>query len=93
MLEKQVEQYLVKKIKALGGVPYKFTSPAHRSVPDRLILMPDGKSYFVELKRPGGKPTAGQQAEHERIKSLGHAVFVLDCPAAVDRFLELVRIS
>lgn len=55
MLEKNIEAHLVKRVKALGGVAYKFTSPAHRGVADRVVCLPDGQTWFVELKTEGGK--------------------------------------
>ena len=54
-MEKQIEAYLVKRVKALGGVAYKFTSPAHRGVADRVVCLPDGSTWFVELKTEGGR--------------------------------------
>ena len=55
MLEKQVEAYLVKRVKALGGMAYKFTSPAHRGVADRIVCLPNGSTWFVEVKTEGGR--------------------------------------
>ena len=55
MLEKQIEAYLVKRVKALGGMAYKFTSPAHRGVADRIVCLPNGQTWFVELKTEGGR--------------------------------------
>lgn len=55
MLEKQIEAYLVKRIKALGGMAYKFTSPAHKGVSDRIVCLPNGQTWFVELKTEGGR--------------------------------------
>lgn len=52
---------MVKRIKALGGVAYKFTSPAHRGVADRIVCLPDGRTWFVELKAPGGRLSALQK--------------------------------
>ena len=54
-MEKNIEAHLVKRVKALGGVAYKFTSPAHRGVADRVVCLPVGQSWFVELKTEGGK--------------------------------------
>ncbi len=84
MLEKDVEAHLVKRIRGLGGLCLKFTSPQRVSVPDRLILLPGGVMCFVELKRPGGKPTAGQLREHERLRALGFDVHVIDTKSWVD---------
>ena len=55
MLEKQVEAYLIKRVKALGGTAYKFTSPAHKGVSDRIVCLPNGQTWFVELKTEGGR--------------------------------------
>jgi hypothetical protein len=38
--EADIEAYLVKRVEALGGTAEKFSSPARRSVPDRLISWP-----------------------------------------------------
>jgi hypothetical protein len=55
MKESTIEKHFVAKVKALGGVAYKFTSPAHRGVADRVVCLPDGSTWFVELKAPGGR--------------------------------------
>ena len=77
-LEKDVEAALVRRVKALGGLCEKFTSPGRRSVPDRLITLPGGQIIFVELKRPGGKPTESQLKDHDRRRELGCDVRVID---------------
>ncbi|USS45109.1 hypothetical protein NFI99_26325 [Burkholderia glumae] len=91
MLEKTVEAYLVERVRALGGTAYKFTSPARASVPDRIVILPPGRIYFVELKRPGGKLTRGQEREHEHLRRLGADVRMLDSREAVDTFVQKVR--
>lgn len=55
MRESTIEKYFVAQVKALGGMAYKFTSPAHRGVADRVVCLPDGSTWFVELKAPGGR--------------------------------------
>lgn len=55
MLEKQVEAYFKKVVEQLGGKSYKFTSPAHRGVADRVACLPNGETWFVEIKTEGGK--------------------------------------
>ncbi|WP_196481973.1 VRR-NUC domain-containing protein [Burkholderia vietnamiensis] len=88
MLEKTVETYLVDRVRAAGGDAYKFTSPQRRSVPDRIVAFPPGRLYFVELKRPGNKPTKPQLREHERLRALGCDVRVIDSREAVDAFVR-----
>ena len=86
MLEKTIEQALVKRVKALGGLCDKFTSTSRRSVPDRIITMPGNIVIFVEIKAPGKKPTPAQLADHERRRSLGCDIRVIDSLEAVKRF-------
>ena len=86
MLEKTIEAALVRKVKALGGIAEKFTSPNRRSVPDRLVTLPNGRIIFVELKAPGKKPTLNQINDHERRRALGCDVRVIDTLEAVDAF-------
>nr|WP_206427612.1 VRR-NUC domain-containing protein [Burkholderia gladioli] len=91
MLEKTVEAYLVERVRALGGTAYKFTSPARASVPDRIVILPPGRIFFVELKRPGGKLTRGQEREHEHLRRLGADVRMLDSIGAINAFLNGVQ--
>ncbi|MCA8214513.1 hypothetical protein LGN20_11430 [Burkholderia cepacia] len=88
MLEKTVEAYLVDRVRAAGGDAYKFSSPARVSVPDRIVIFPPARIYFVELKRPGGVVTKGQLREHERLRALGCDVRVIDSREAVDAFVR-----
>lgn len=78
ILEKDVEATLVRRVKALGGHCEKFTSPGRRSVPDRIITMPNGQIIFVELKAPGNKPTDAQIKDHAKRRELGCDVRVID---------------
>jgi len=54
-MEKHIEAHLVKRVKEIGGIAYKFVSPAHRGVADRVVCLPNGVVWFVELKAPGGR--------------------------------------
>jgi hypothetical protein len=88
MLERDIEQALIRKVKQLGGMAEKFTSPAKRSVPDRICLLPGGRIIFVELKAPGKVPTENQKRDHEKRRALGCDVRVLDCLGDVSMFPE-----
>jgi len=85
--ESLIEKYLCDQIKLLGGHAYKFTSPQRRSVPDRLCVLPRGKSFFVECKATGEKPTPAQWREIERLRGLGQAVYIVDSLATVDEII------
>jgi len=89
ILEKELERRLCHKLKALGkGIRcLKFESPGCVGVPDRIILMPHGRTIFVELKKPGKKERARQDYMQAVLRSLGFMVY-----SAVDSFeyIELI---
>lgn len=71
MLEKQVEAYFKKRVEEIGGRTYKFVSPANRGVADRIACLPDGSTWFVEIKTIGGTISPLQRvfgAEMHRLK-------------------------
>ena len=90
MVEKEIEYKFSKEVKKLGGIALKLVCPSFDGVPDRLVLMPGGKLYFVEVKRPGAKPRPLQVARHQMLRRLGFLVFVLDDPAQIDGVIEEV---
>ena len=78
MSEKQVEQKLVRAVKAAGGICPKWVSPGLDGVPDRIVLLPGGHIAFVELKAPGKKLRPLQSARIEQLQRLGFDALVLD---------------
>ena len=78
MRESQIEQKLVKVVKAKGGICPKFVSPGLSGVPDRLVLLPNGRMAFVEVKAPHKKPRALQVYRMKQLTDLGFKCFVLD---------------
>lgn len=71
MLESKIEAYLRQRVKDLGGIAYKFTSPGNSGVPDRLVLLPGNRTVFVELKAPGKKPRSYNWLNTDGYKRLG----------------------
>ena len=90
--EKQVERYLRDKVAAVGGKAYKFTSPAQRSVPDRLCIFPFGIIAFVEVKRPGGKLTEGQKRELDYLRSMYQFATVVFTKGDVDHLMAQAEV-
>jgi hypothetical protein len=98
MRETVVEKHLRKKATAAGALVRKMVWPGHRGAPDRLVVWPDDPTWaagdglptridFVELKRPGGTLEDHQVREHEKLRSMGCAVYTLDSIEAVDRYV------
>ena len=91
MREKQIEQRLVKAVKARGGLCPKLVSPGTDGMPDRMVLLPDSHMGFVEVKAPGEKPRPLQQRRHEQLRELGYKVSVLDDPEHIPPSLDEIR--
>ena len=91
MREKQIEQRLVKAVKARGGLCPKLVSPGTDGMPDRMVLLPDSHMGFVEVKTPGEKPRPLQQRRHEQLRELGYKVSVLDDPEQIPPILDEIR--
>lgn len=53
MNEAAFQKRCVKKSKDRGWLAYKFSSPAHRGVPD-MVFIKQGKVVFIEFKAPNG---------------------------------------
>lgn len=95
--EKRIENYLVRRIKSLGGKAYKFISPGNTGVPDRLIIVPvkageqSAIICFVELKRPGKQPRPQQVAKMNELGRLGCRCYVADSTEAVDKAIGVIE--
>ena len=89
--ETAIEKYFVAQVEAAfpGAECRKFTSRMHD--PDRICLFPSGRVVFLELKRPGEAPRAGQIRAHERLKKLGFKVYVVDSKPGVLEFIEEIH--
>ena len=80
ILEKDVEAALGRHCRKHGILYYKWTSPAQRGVPDRILIFPNGLLRFVELKRPGLKDNTSPQQERvfAKLKDRNHCVYIVD---------------
>lgn len=90
MLEKDIEAYLVKRVKSVGGRAYKFVSPSNRGVSDRIVCLPDGTTHFIELKRPGGKVSPLQDMFAREMSALNQSYDCLWSKEEVDKWLSTI---
>lgn len=77
MLERDIERKVCQYAEKNGWLTFKFTSPANRGVPDRLLIR-NGQVIFIEFKAKGKKPTALQTKIINKIRQYGCAVYVID---------------
>ena len=77
MTEKALEKLFVREVRARGGITYKFTSPGNIGVPDRIVITPEGRVWFVELKTETGRLRKMQEYQLERLRRQNCNVVVL----------------
>lgn len=86
-LERNVERRLVRGVKALGGIAYKWVCPGTVGVPDRIVVWPGGRVDFIELKTETGVLSPRQKVVLDHLRSLGCNVRVLRGSDAVAAYL------
>ena len=78
MREKSIESKLAAEVRKHGGLAPKFVSPGLDGVPDRLLLLPNGRMAFAELKAPGKQLRPLQKRRKRQLETLGFRVYVID---------------
>jgi hypothetical protein len=86
--EKIIEAHLGKEVKKLGGLSIKLITMHFLGLPDRLVLLPKARLFFVELKSTGKKPEKIQLYVHKQLRELGFEVYVIDTIREVDSTLS-----
>ncbi len=90
MREKTIETKLAKKVKSMGGIALKITLANCDGMPDRLVLLTDGRLAFIELKAPGKKLRPLQEKRKRQLEKLGFLVFVVDDEMQIEAFLKYI---
>ncbi|MFN8758687.1 MAG: hypothetical protein ACK5XA_07760 [Tagaea sp.] len=99
MRERDIERYLVERVKELGGEVRKVKWIGRRGAPDRVVMLPcrhdapingewQARTIWVELKAPGKVPDPHQNREHRRMRAVGQRVEVVDSLARVEAILS-----
>jgi hypothetical protein len=91
MEERFIERKLTEKVREVGGLCFKFTSPGVVGVPDRLVLLSKGKIAFVEVKKPGEELRPIQAKRKKQIEALGFKVYVLDGLEKIGGIIDDIR--
>jgi hypothetical protein len=86
--ESVIERALVAAVKAHGGEVRKLRWIGRRAAPDRLVLL--NGVHFVELKRPGKKPTVAQDRELQTLRSHGARAHWVDTIEKAEALIESI---
>lgn len=103
--ESVIRKALKARVEAYGGEVRAVAWLGRRNAPDVLCLMPTyfdswscgvtmrvpASHTFVETKAPGGKPSAAQAREHERMRAAGCVVYVISTTEQLDAWLPPLK--
>ena len=78
MLEKDIEKKVCDYAKQVGFLVYKFSSPNHVGVPDRMFVGQYQHVFWIEFKAKGKQPTPVQEREARKLSDCGFEVFLVD---------------
>lgn len=89
--ERDVESYLVSHLEAIGIQCVKF-SPEHRNgMPDRLILLPDQRCIWAELKTDTGRHEELQKYQRRKLEQSGQRVEVIWTKKDADALINEIK--
>ena len=89
--EYQIKDYVVRKVKELGGVARKIKYENRNGCPDWLVVF--GMIYLVELKSTHGKLRTSQAREIKKMKDVDVEVHVINSKAGIDSFIREIKWS
>lgn len=89
MRESEIEKYLVRRVRENGGLAPKWIS-GERGVPDRIVILPNGRTVYAELKAKNGKQSPLQKKWANTLNGMGHKCYLIDSKAGVDAFIREV---
>lgn len=88
MKEANIEAYLRKRVKELGGEHRKVTYQGRKGAPDDWCFFPCGQLLIIECKRPGkNKLDPLQVVEIEFLQRMGFAAYWVNSKEEIDAIL------
>lgn len=87
-VEQKVEQYLMAQCKKRNWLCWKMQSLSLRGFPDRMVVTPTGRIYFVEVKAPGGRTSPLQRVAIAKLRAHCASTYVAVGREGVDEFIK-----
>jgi len=88
MRESEIERYFIWAVAMKGGKTYKFRSVTQNGVADRIACLPNGDTWYVELKAPGGKMEPLQIEFQNEMRRLNQLHACLSTIEEVDQWMK-----
>ena len=89
MSEKKIEKLLCTKVKKHGGITYKLLGLVN-GLPDRIVILPGGDVWFVELKTKTNRCSRIQEYRIKELQEHGANVRVIHGCEEVVNFVKEV---
>jgi Holliday junction resolvase len=77
MTESDIQAKIIKRLEAQGYFVLKLIQTNKTGIPDLIATKPN-ECRWIEVKRPGKKPSAVQEYRHNELRGLGFPVEVLE---------------
>lgn len=92
--ESQLEAVFRERVENCDGWCVKISPMSNSGLPDRLVFMPGGGVYLVEMKKTikgvPTEPSPVQRSRHQKLKALGTPVWIIYDRDTMDKFFEYV---
>lgn len=86
--ERDVEHRLVSLARSRGWGCVKFIPDNEQGMPDRLLLLPNGRCAWIETKTKGGRLSDIQKYTHKRLREMGQVVYVVWTKEQAEELIE-----
>ncbi len=88
--EASIEEDLRLVVEASGGRCIKLPSAWYRGIPDRLVILPGARIFFIELKRdkPLSRTSIHQKRWREFLLGLGFNSYIIHGKSHLKEFLD-----
>lgn len=86
--ESALEKTLRQAVRTAGGLCIKLPAMWYRGIPDRMVLLPGGRLYFIELKTSKGKPSVHQLRYQIFLRKLGFYSGIIQGETQLKEFIK-----
>lgn len=86
--ESTLENTLRLAVKRSGGLCFKLPAFLYRGIPDRLVLLPGARVWFVELKTDTGRTSVHQKRYQKILQTLGFNSVIIQGELPLKEFIH-----
>ena len=85
-IESSIERSIKSWVACKGGMVIKQNADLYKGIPDRLVIMPNGRTFFIEIKDPKGIVSELQSHWIKKLNSMAVNAYVV---RSLERFKVL----